>query len=324
MISYIAEHEERGLIQKDLEKVFNRRGASITSMIQGLEKKGYISRRISPSDERQKLLYTTQKGKALIEEFEHLFEEVETAINSIVEKVEDGVVFSNEIAKRAEGLTQQSTKAIEEEHAIYRSVKANLENAINQAKSVEKINILAKSILDITSQTNLLALNAAIEAARAGEAGRGFSVVADEIRKLAEQSASTASEIQNIIQVVNLSVNNLSDGAGDILKFLEEKVSVDYSNFGKMGEQYSKDAVTLNNMMTEFSATSEELSASVANISTAITEIARTISEASAGVEDIAHRMSGITQGVDTIAKSTDENSKSAGELKTIISKFKM
>ena len=82
MISYIAEHEEGGLIQKDLEKVFNRRGASITSMIQGLEKKGYISRRISPSDERQKLLYTTQKGKALIEEFEQLFEEVETAITA--------------------------------------------------------------------------------------------------------------------------------------------------------------------------------------------------------------------------------------------------
>jgi MarR family transcriptional repressor of mepA len=82
MISYIADHEEKGIIQKDLEKVFNRRGASITSMIQGLEKKGYISRRISPIDERQKLLYTTQKGKELIEEFEHLFEEVEAAITS--------------------------------------------------------------------------------------------------------------------------------------------------------------------------------------------------------------------------------------------------
>jgi MarR family transcriptional repressor of mepA len=82
MISYIAEHQEEGLIQKDLEKVFLRRGASITSMIQGLEKKGYVDRRISPNDERQKLLYVTQKGKDLIEEFESFFEEIEKSITA--------------------------------------------------------------------------------------------------------------------------------------------------------------------------------------------------------------------------------------------------
>lgn len=265
-----------------------------------------------------------EETAASTEEVTATVQEVESALNSIVEKVEEGVAFSDEIAKRAEGLTQQSGKAIAEGTAIYKNVKVNLEKAISQAKSVEQINVLAKSILDITSQTNLLALNAAIEAARAGDAGKGFSVVADEIRKLAEQSASTATEIQNIIEVVNLSVNSLSKGAGDILKFLEEKVSVDYNSFGKMGEQYSKDASTLNSMMTDFSATSEELSASVSNISTAITEIARTIGEASSGVENIAHRMSGITQGVDNIAKSTDGNTKSSGELKDMISKFKM
>ncbi|MDP4083349.1 MAG: MarR family transcriptional regulator [Bacillota bacterium] len=80
MISYIAEHEDEGLIQKNLEKVFLRRGASITSMIQGLEKRGFVSRRISPNDERQKLLNITHKGKELIEEFERLFEEIEESI----------------------------------------------------------------------------------------------------------------------------------------------------------------------------------------------------------------------------------------------------
>lgn len=82
MISYIADHEDNGLIQKDLEKVFLRRGASITSMIQGLEKRGYVERRISPNDERQKLLYVTRKGKDLIDEFEYFFEEIEKSITA--------------------------------------------------------------------------------------------------------------------------------------------------------------------------------------------------------------------------------------------------
>lgn len=68
MISYIAHNEDKGLIQKDLAEVFQRRGASITSMLQGLEKKGYIERRIPENNERQKNIYVLPKGKALIDE----------------------------------------------------------------------------------------------------------------------------------------------------------------------------------------------------------------------------------------------------------------
>lgn len=93
MISYIADHEDQGLIQKDLEKVFLRRGASITSMVQGLEKRGYVDRRISPNDERQKLLYVTQKGKDLIEEFECFFEEIEKSITASLTQEETKEFF---------------------------------------------------------------------------------------------------------------------------------------------------------------------------------------------------------------------------------------
>lgn len=68
MISYIAHNEDKGLIQKDLAEVFQRRGASITSMLQGLEKKGYIERRIPENNERQKNIYVLPKGRALIDE----------------------------------------------------------------------------------------------------------------------------------------------------------------------------------------------------------------------------------------------------------------
>ncbi|RCX17719.1 DNA-binding MarR family transcriptional regulator [Fontibacillus phaseoli] len=80
MISYIHEHQDKGLIQNDLAEAFNRRGASITSMLQGLEKKGYIERKIPADNERQKNIYVLPKGAELIDAFEHAFGSVEKDI----------------------------------------------------------------------------------------------------------------------------------------------------------------------------------------------------------------------------------------------------
>ena len=80
MISYIAQYEEKGLIQNDLAKAFQRRSASITSMLQGLEKKGYIERRIPADNERQKNIYALPKGKALVDETNQAFYESEKGL----------------------------------------------------------------------------------------------------------------------------------------------------------------------------------------------------------------------------------------------------
>lgn len=80
MISYIYANQEEGVIQKDLAKKFNRNKASITSMLQGLEKKGYIQRIISKNNEREKNIYVLEKGKELIEDFDELFITVENKL----------------------------------------------------------------------------------------------------------------------------------------------------------------------------------------------------------------------------------------------------
>ena len=77
MIGYIYGNQETGVIQKDLAEVFNRRGASITSMLQGLEKKGYIKRVTPENDERQKRIFVLEKGALLVEEFNQVFLDVE-------------------------------------------------------------------------------------------------------------------------------------------------------------------------------------------------------------------------------------------------------
>lgn len=80
MMGYIFEHQDKGVIQKDLADHFNRKGATITSMLQGLEKKGYIKRVIPEDNERQKKIYLLEKGSDLVEEFNDIFMEVEQSI----------------------------------------------------------------------------------------------------------------------------------------------------------------------------------------------------------------------------------------------------
>lgn len=80
MMGYIFEHQDKGVIQKDLAEHFNRKGATITSMLQGLEKKGYIKRVIPEDNERQKKIYLLKKGSDLVEEFNTIFMEVEKSI----------------------------------------------------------------------------------------------------------------------------------------------------------------------------------------------------------------------------------------------------
>ncbi|KAA9005861.1 winged helix-turn-helix transcriptional regulator [Paenibacillus spiritus] len=80
MMGYIFEHQHRGVIQKDLADHFNRTGASITSMLQGLERKGYIKRIIPEDNERQKRIYLLPKGSDLVEEFNAIFRDVEHKI----------------------------------------------------------------------------------------------------------------------------------------------------------------------------------------------------------------------------------------------------
>lgn len=265
-----------------------------------------------------------EETAASSEEVTASMEQIEQSVEAVADKTKEGTNLSIEIAKRANTFKNSAVESKKKAEHIYADVKEKMEEATQQSKEVEQINALADSILQITGQTNLLALNAAIEAARAGEAGKGFSVVADEIRKLAEQSSKTASDIQKIVTTVFSAVDNMKSGSEKVLQFIDNDVNGDYEDFIKVCNQYDEDAGMVNEIMTVINGSTEELTSTMSNISIAISEVASTVNEGSKGVSDIAEKTNdtvSLTEEVEIMAK---ESISYAEVLKEIISRFKL
>mgnify|MGYP000992419418 CR=1 FL=1 len=250
--------------------------------------------------------------------------QIEQAVEAMAEKAESGAVAAGEVSKRARDLKTRFEDSQKAARDIYFEVRQGLEISLNRSKAIEQIRVLSDTILQISSQTNLLALNAAIEAARAGEAGKGFAVVADEIRKLAENSKDIVNEIQNITKEVVSAVEDLAESSRSIMNFMDTNVTNDYKVMLDTGEQYSKDAVFIDNLVSDFSATAEELTASVEGIINAINEVSKTINEGAAGTQSIAEKSTHILEKVNDVQKHMEISSSNAKNLRGIVGKFKV
>jgi methyl-accepting chemotaxis protein len=263
-----------------------------------------------------------EETAASTEEISATVNEVNLVVDSLANKASDGQVSSKEINDRAVNLKNSALKSQQDANKTYFDAKTKLEKAIEESKVVEQINVLSNTILQISSQTNLLALNAAIEAARAGEAGKGFSVVADEIRKLAEQSNNTVVEIQKVTKTVTAAVSNLSTGSIEVLEFIDTKVVKDYEALVETGDKYSKDANFVNILVGEFSSNTSELSDSIEVIVKTMDGITAAATEGAQGTINITEKLTDVAQKSSEVINETKVAKENSEKLLSILSKF--
>lgn len=313
--------ELRNIIEKILEETakLNKAVQAANSNMAHLE--GSI---MDVSETTEQLSSGIEETAASAQEMSASSAEIEKAVESIAERAQEGAKTADEISRRANELETSFKNSYKNADNVFQNVKNKLQIALEKSNQVEKINILADSILQITTQTNLLALNAAIEAARAGEAGKGFAVVAEEIRKLAEDSNKAVAEIQEVTKVVVNSVELLKENSNELLGFVSNDVNKDYQDMLKASRQYNKDAEHVNGISTDLSATSEELLASIQSIVRAISEVAQATNEAAAGTVNIAEKSSVIKNKSSDMLGSINSTSEGAKVLSQMVSKFKI
>lgn len=270
----------------------------------------------------EQLAASTQETAASAEQINGMTQQIEEAAREIAIRAQDGATEAEEIHQRATQTKDETVANRMKVKQMLSEIRQGLEKALEDAKVVEQISVLADSILAITGQTNLLALNASIEAARAGEAGKGFAVVAEEIRVLAEQSKDAVANIQAVTENVNHAVRNLTSDSNRLLDFVDTDIVESFNNFEKMADDYNLDAAKINDLVSDFSATSEELVASITNITQAIDGISSASNDSAAGTTNIAQKTVSIASGSAEVMKGAKDAESSAEELRKNVNNF--
>ncbi len=224
-------------------------------------------------------------------------EEMNATVLEIARNAGDAAAASSNAQKKAQdgaSVVNKTKTTLSETVSEVNSLKDNMEKLDERARGTETI---ISVITDIADQTNLLALNAAIEAARAGEAGRGFAVVADEVRKLAEKTMAATGEVSSSIGAIQRVAEANIQSMEAVYKCIEEASGFSEES-GTMLKEIVDEAQKSAEQIHSIATAAEEQSATSDEISRSVEEISRITSETTNGVRDFSVALESLAKQV--------------------------
>lgn len=240
---------------------------------------------------------------------------VRQEVQAIAEECSDITAYTAQMNARADAMQQSAQSSAETTGAKTEEILSSLNDAIEKSKSVNQIKNLTGDILAIAQQTRLISLNASVEAANAGTAGKGFAMVAREVRDLSNSTQETAGRIQAINDVVTASVHNLSENARQLIDYMSQSVLKEFQAFVESGSQYKEDAAHIRRIMDDFHGQTQRLKDSMSGIADSIGTIDEAIDESASGIAGMAGNTRSLAADMEDITQRMGVNQDVVAEL---------
>jgi methyl-accepting chemotaxis protein len=260
----------------------------------------------------------SQQQATSMEQASGITNQVSTAAGGVAKNAQDaadGARSTDEAAKAGTDAVDKTITGMNRIRDAVTSAATKIEGLGEQSAEIGKIIAV---IDDIAAQTNLLALNAAIEAARAGEQGRGFAVVADEVRKLAERVTDATKEIANLIEGVQQGVQDSIQATEEGTKEVAAGTEI-AEEAGSALNQITASVVAVAEQIEQISAAAEEVSASADGMVSFIENVNEIAVQSASAAEQMRANAGDVTESVTSVAAITEENSAATQEMSAAV-----
>ena len=331
----VTSRDEIGDLTKDFNKMKENMIELLTHVHRSTEHVSSSAEELSASAEEtskateeitnsiQHIASATETNTVGLMESSQSLEEVSIAIQNLAESSAEMSVVGVTISEHAEQGNVYVEQTVQQMNSIHEKVNESGQVLELLDSSSNEIGEITKVITAIADQTNLLALNAAIEAARAGEHGKGFAVVADEVRKLAEQSQSSSHQISDLVQDIQKNMSRSTESMKQVVIEVKEGLEI----VGKTEISFQEIVAMLVGMkekVTEMAATVEQMSAGTQEISATMTNNTDIAKGATAYTQTVAATTEEQLAAMEEITASSNSLSNLATELQDLINKFKL